>query len=81
VTIGIALVALLSSASYAYGRLTEQFRYVVVAAYLLYMTMFGLYDNLFTQFPDWLIVVPVLFAVGTVADLPTSEARRSLEPA
>ncbi len=76
VTIGIAFVAVLSSAAFAYARLTEQFRYVVVAAYLLYMTMFGLYDNLFTEFPDWLIVVPMLFAVGSVAALPAEEARR-----
>jgi oligosaccharide repeat unit polymerase len=79
VTIGVAFVALLSSAAFAYGRLTEQFRYVVVAAYLLYMTMFGLYDNLFTQFPDWLIVAPMLFAVGTVAAMPWQETRRPLE--
>jgi hypothetical protein len=76
VTIGVALVAILSSAAYMYARLTEQFRYVVVAAYLLYMTVFGLYDNLFTQFPDWLVVIPVLFAVGTVAALPEQVTSR-----
>jgi hypothetical protein len=80
VTIGVALVAMLSSAVYAYGRLTKQFRYTVVAAYLLYMTMFGVYDNLFTAFPDWLIVIPVLFAVGTVAALPGREADRPPKP-
>jgi hypothetical protein len=76
VTLGVALVSVLSSAAYMYARLTEQFRYVVVAAYLLYMTVFGLYDNLFTQFPDWLFVIPVLFAVGTVVALPEPEASR-----
>jgi oligosaccharide repeat unit polymerase len=79
VTVGVAFVAMLSSTAYAYARLTEQFRYVVVAAYLLYMTMFGLYDNLFTQFPDWLIVAPMLFAVGSVAALPGEKTRRPFE--
>ncbi len=41
--------------------------------------------NLFTQFPDWLFVIPVLFAVGTVAALPEPEVSRparveALEP-
>jgi hypothetical protein len=80
VTIGVALVAMLSNAAYAYGRLTRQFRYTIVAAYLLYMTLFGLYDNLFTKFPDWLIVLPLLFAVGSVAALPGREADRSSKP-
>jgi oligosaccharide repeat unit polymerase len=75
-TIGVALAALISSAAFAYGRLTSQFRYTVVAAYLLYMTMFGVYDNLFTRYPDWLIVVPLLFAIGTVAVLPERAATR-----
>jgi len=79
VTIGVAFVALLASAAYTYARLTEHFRYVVVAAYLLYMTVFGLYDNLFTEFPDWLIVVPMLFVVGSVAALPGDETRRTSE--
>jgi hypothetical protein len=70
VVIGVALAAALSTASFVYARLTQQFRYVVMAAYLLYMTVFGLYDNLFTQFPDWVIVVPLLFVVGSVAALP-----------
>jgi oligosaccharide repeat unit polymerase len=81
VTIGVAFVALISSAAYTYARLTEQFRYVAVAAYLLYMTIFGLYDNLFTEFPDWLIVIPVLFLVGTVAALPGDDPRRPTETA
>jgi hypothetical protein len=69
-TIGVALVAILAAAAYTYGRLTRQFRYAIVAAYLLCLTMFGVYDNLFTKFPDWLIVVPLLFAVGSVGALP-----------
>lgn len=78
VTIGVALVAVLSSAASALARLTGQFRYVVVAAYLLYMTMFGLYDNLFTRYPDWLIVIPTLFLVGSVAVLPRQAADEAL---
>ena len=80
-TIGVALVALLSSAAFAYGWLTKQFRYTIVAAYLLYLTMFGVYDNLFTSFVDWLFVVPLLFVVGTVAALPGREADGPSMPA
>jgi hypothetical protein len=46
---------------------------------LLYMNMFGLHDNLFTQFPDWLIVAPTLLAVGSVAAMPGEETRRAFE--
>jgi oligosaccharide repeat unit polymerase len=81
VAIGVALVAMLSNAAYTYGRLTRQFRYTIVAAYLLYMTMFGVYDNLFTSFVDWLFVVPLLFVVGTVAALPGRETDRPSMPA
>jgi hypothetical protein len=67
VAVGVTLVALLSSAAYALARVTEQLRYAAVAGYLLYLTLFGLYDNLFTAFPDWLVVTPLLFLIATVA--------------
>lgn len=67
VAIGTAAVAMLTTAAFAYARLTGELRWSLVAAYLLYLSLFGVYANLFTAYPDWLIVTPLLFLVGTLA--------------
>lgn len=68
VMVGVALVAALSTAVYQLARRTVELRFVLPAAYLLYLTLFGIYLNLFTEFPDWLIVTPLLFACGWLAE-------------
>ena len=42
----------------------------MAAAYLLYLAVFGLYTNLWTQQLDWLLVVPLLLIVGAIAENP-----------
>jgi len=64
---GLAIVGFLSVGAFTYARRTREFRYSLVAAYLLYLTLFGIYANLFTQYPDWLIVSPLLLLLGSLA--------------
>jgi hypothetical protein len=44
----------------------------MAAAYLLYLAVFGLYTNLWTQQLDWLLVVPLLLIVGAFAEDPSA---------
>jgi hypothetical protein len=37
----------------------------LLAAYVVVLTSFSIYDNFFTQYLDWLVVGPVLLLVGT----------------
>jgi hypothetical protein len=67
---GVAITGALSSGAFAAARRTLSFRWSMVAAYLLFVALFGLYTNLWTQHIDWLIVTPVLLVVGAFAEDP-----------
>jgi hypothetical protein len=68
---GVAITGFLSAGAYAMARRTLTFRWSMVAGYLLYLALFGLYTNLWTQQLDWLMVVPLLLIVGALAEDPT----------
>jgi oligosaccharide repeat unit polymerase len=67
---GIAFTGFVSAGAYAMAVKTRAFRWSLVAAYLLYLAVFGLYTNLWTQSLDWLLVVPLLLIVGAIAEDP-----------
>jgi oligosaccharide repeat unit polymerase len=69
---GIAATGLLSAGAFAMARLTRSLRWSMIAAYLLYLALFGVYTNLWTQLIDWLLIVPLLLIVGAVAENPSS---------
>jgi oligosaccharide repeat unit polymerase len=67
---GVAASGFLSAGAFAMAARTKSFRWSMVAAYLLYLAVFGLYTNLWTQQLDWLLVVPLLLIVGAFAEDP-----------
>jgi hypothetical protein len=67
---GVAITGFLSAGAFAMARSTLSFRWSMVAGYLLYLALFGLYTNLWTQQLDWLMVVPLLLIVGAFAEDP-----------
>lgn len=67
---GIALTGFISAGAFAMAVRTRSFRWSLVAGYLLYLAIFGLYTNLWTQQIDWLLIVPLLLIVGAIAEDP-----------
>ena len=70
VVLGVAAVGAISQAAFSYARATGEFRHALVAGYLLYLALFGIYTSLWTQHPDWLIVTPLLLFAGALATDP-----------
>ncbi|HXR31174.1 MAG TPA: O-antigen polymerase [Solirubrobacterales bacterium] len=67
---GVALTGGLTAGAYAAAARTLSFRWCLVAAYLLYVAIFGLYTNLWTQQIEWLVVTPLLLVFGAFAEDP-----------
>ena len=65
---GLALIGALSAAAYVLARRTRSLRHCLVAGYFLFLAAFGFYTNLWTQHADWLLVTPLLFIAGTIAE-------------
>jgi oligosaccharide repeat unit polymerase len=69
---GVAATGFISAGAFAMAMRTRSFRWSMAAAYLLYLAVFGLYTNLWTQALDWLLVVPLLLIVGAFAEDPNA---------
>lgn len=69
---GVALTGFASAGAFAMAARTRSFRWSMAAAYLLYLAVFGLYTNLWTQQIDWLLIVPGVLIVGALAEDPVS---------
>ena len=69
---GVALAGILTAGAYAAAIRTRSFRWSLVAAYLLFVAVFGLYTNLWTQQIDWLVVTTLLLIFGAFAESPES---------
>jgi hypothetical protein len=69
---GVAITGALAAGAFAAAARTLSFRWCLVAAYLLYVALFGLYTNLWTQHIDWLVVTPLLLVFGAFAEDPHS---------
>jgi len=69
---GVAATGFISAGAFAMAVKTRAFRWSMAAAYLLYLAVFGVYTNLWTQQLDWLLVVPLLLIVGALAEDPDS---------
>jgi hypothetical protein len=67
---GVALTGFLSAGAFAMAVRTRSMRWSMAAGYLLYLAIFGLYTNLWTQQLDWLMVVPLLLVLGAVTEDP-----------
>jgi hypothetical protein len=69
---GVAVTGVLTAGAYAAATRTRSFRWSMAAAYLLFVAIFGLYTNLWTQQLDWVIVTSLLFVFGAFAENPDS---------
>lgn len=69
---GVAATGFFSAGAFAMATRTRSFRWCLIAGYLLYMAIFGVYQNLWTQQLDWLLVIPLLLIVGAVAEDPAN---------
>jgi hypothetical protein len=69
---GIALTGFFSAGAFAMAVQTRSLRWSMAAGYLLYLAVFGLYTNLWTQQVDWLLAVPLLVAFGAIVEDPKS---------
>lgn len=67
---GVALTGFFSAGAFAMATRTRSFRWCMVAGYMLYLALFSLYTNLWTQEVDWLLVVPLLLILGAVVEDP-----------
>lgn len=68
VVIGMALIGAMVQGSCALALRMRALATTLVMAYLSYMAFFGIYANLWTQQPDWLLVLPLLLLTGGLAD-------------
>lgn len=68
VVAGVGLTGIISMVAFTMARRTGGLGWCLAAGYLLFVTLFGLYTNLWTQQVDWLMVAPLLLAVGIVGD-------------
>jgi oligosaccharide repeat unit polymerase len=67
---GVAITGFLSSGAFVMATSTRSLRWSMAAGYLLYLVLFGLYTNLWTQEVDWILVLPLLLMVGAVVENP-----------
>jgi len=67
---GVAVTGALAAGAYAAAARTHSFRWALVSAYLIFISLFGLYTNFWTQQIDWLIVSPLLLIFGAFAEDP-----------
>jgi hypothetical protein len=65
---GLAAIGTLVGGAHRLATRTGKLRYILPAAYLTYLCFFGIYQSLFTQHPDWVVITPLLFATGAWLD-------------
>lgn len=68
VVLGMAVTGAMVQASLAIALRVRSVASALVMAYLTYMALFGLYANLWTQYPDWIMVIPLLLVTGALAE-------------
>lgn len=68
VVVGLVAAGVVSVGTFVIAIRTRTLGWCLAAAYLLYVTVFGLYTNLWTQQIDWMMVTPLLILVGFAAD-------------
>jgi oligosaccharide repeat unit polymerase len=78
VVLGMALFGLVTVAAYTWARRTGSFVACMIGGYVTYMGLFGVYTNLFTEHPDWAIVIPALALAGYLVRQPDDHGPRQL---
>ncbi len=68
VVAGFILIGAISTAAFAIARITRAAADALVAASFVFLAGFCVYQNLFTQQMDWVVVAPLLFLAGATAE-------------
>lgn len=64
--LGMALIGFAATGSYTVAVRRRSYAWCLFAGYLLYMTAFAVYTNLWTDHPDWVFALPGLLVFGAV---------------
>lgn len=70
VTAGLLFVGGAATASHVVAQRTGELRHALLFGYVFYLTLFGVYQNLWTQHMDWVVVTAGLVLVGAIATDP-----------
>ena len=81
VVVGMALFGLVTVAAYTWARRSGSFVACMIGGYVTYIALFGVYTNLFTEHPDWAVVIPSLAVAGYLVRLPEDYGPRRLAAA
>lgn len=76
VLIGTVVIAVLVAAAHQLAMRTGRFCWLLLYGYFGYLAVFGVYDNFWTQYIDWLFCAPALVAVGWWVTRGGAEAAR-----
>jgi hypothetical protein len=76
VVVGLGLIGAVVCGTWRLAVQARELRFVLVGANFLFLALFGVYVNLFTQQVDWLLITPLLWAFGAAA-----ESRRAIPEA
>ena len=80
VVLGLAAVGAVACAAYSLARASRAPPTCLVAGHLGMMAIFGVYSNLFTDHPDWVVILPALAGLGWLSTARESRARALPEP-
>lgn len=78
VVTGLLVLGAVSCASHAVARRSGELRHALLFAYVLYLTLFCVYQNVWTQQVDWIVVAPSLLLVGAYVTNPDQPPRLAL---
>ena len=68
VVAGLALIGAVVVATDFVARARRELRFALLAGNFLFLALFGVYVNLWTQQVDWILITPLLYVLGAVAE-------------
>lgn len=66
VVLGVLLVGCAAAAAQQLWRRARDLRTALLYSYVLYLALFGVYQNFWTQYIDWVLVAPLLYIAGAI---------------
>ncbi len=67
-TIGAGLIGALTTFAYRAAQRSGSIQHLLVSCYLLFLSVFCLYTNIFTVYGDWILVIAGLMVAGSVLE-------------
>jgi hypothetical protein len=68
VVLGLALIGAVVVGTYCVALARPELRFTLLAGNFLFLALFGVYVNLWTQQVDWILITPLLYAFGAAAE-------------